>query len=369
MTLTRPGRRIAALLGGLLLAAATAVVPATASAAPANSAPTNSAPATADSVLAGNRTQAAAGWLARQLVDGERFEATFDGVTYPDQGLTIDAILAFAAAGVAEQNAAKATAWLARPEILSGYIGDGTSNAYAGATAKLLLAAEVRGANPSSFGGVDLPTRLRALQQPSGRFTDLSPWGDYSNAFSQSLALLALDRTPAGAPAGAVDFLAGARCADGGFPLDFGKPTCTSDADSTAMSVQALAATGRPQEAAAGLNWLVGHQLADGGFGTPGAGTSNANSTGLAAQALLSSWRLLPGLTARHFITERQVPCTGAPATRGAIAYDATGFDPSTATRATAQAILGLAGTGFAGLNAAGARPDAPHLHCPSPTS
>ncbi|MEU0937723.1 peptidase [Embleya sp. NPDC005971] len=364
MTLTRPGRRISALFGGLLLAAATAVVPATAGAAP-----TPADRSATASLPAGNRTQAAAGWLARQLVDGERFEATFDGVTYPDQGLTIDAVLAFAAAGVAEQNGAKATAWLARPEILSGYIGDGTTNAYAGATAKVLLAAEVRGTNPGNFGGVDLPTRLRALQQPSGRFTDTSPWGDYSNAFSQSLALLALDRTPAGAPTAAVDFLAGAHCADGGFPLNFGLATCTADADSTAMSVQALAATGRHQEAAAGLNWLVAHQLSDGGFGTPGAVTSNANSTGLAGQALLSSWRVLPGLTARQFLGGRQVGCSGPPATRGAIAYDATGFDPATATRATAQAVLGLAGTGFADLTAAGARPDAPALHCPSSAS
>ncbi|MYS82711.1 hypothetical protein [Embleya scabrispora] len=364
MTLTRPGRKISALFGGLLLATATAVVPATASAAPA---PVDRSAAA--SIPADNRTRAAAGWLARQLVDGERFETTFDGVTYPDQGLTIDAILAFAAAGVADVNGAKATTWLARPEILSGYIGDGTANSYAGATAKALLAAEVRGVNPSNFGGVDLPTRLRSLQQPSGRFTDTSPWGDYSNAFSQSLALLALDRTASGAPSAAVDFLAGAHCADGGFPLNFGLATCTSDADSTAMSVQALAATGRHQEATAGLNWLAAHQLSDGGFGTSGATTSNANSTGLAGQALLSSWRVLPGLTARHFLTQRQVGCTATPATRGAIAYDATGFDPSTATRATAQAVLGLAGTGFADLTAAGALPGVPTLHCPSSAS
>ncbi|MGC0417399.1 peptidase [Embleya sp. AB8] len=363
MTLTtRPGRRIATLLGGLALAGATALIPATAVAAPTTTGPT---PAADASVLAGNRTQAAAGWLARQLVDGERFETTFNGVTYPDQGLTIDAILAFAAAGVADHNGAKATTWLARPEILSGYIGDGATNAYAGATAKTLLAAEVRGVSPTTFGGVDLPARLRSLQQPSGRFTDTSPWGDYSNAFSQSLALLALNRTPGGVPTAAVDFLAGAHCADGGFPLNYGLPTCTSDADSTAMSVQALAATGRSQEAAAGLNWLAAHQLSDGGFGTVGATTGNANSTGLAGQALLSSWRVLPGLTARHFLTERQVGCSATPATRGAIAYDATGFNPSTATRATAQAVLGLAGTGFADLTAAGARPDAPTLHCP----
>lgn len=366
MTFTRPGRRTATLFAGLAMATATALIPATAVAAPS---PTGSTSAPNASLLAGNRTQSAAGWLAGRLVDGERFEATFDGVTYPDQGLTIDAILAFAAAGVADHNGAKATTWLARPEILSGYIGNGTTDAFTGATAKALLAAQVRGVNPTAFGGVDLPARLRSLQQPSGRFTDTSPWGDYSNAFSQSLAVLALDRTPSGAPSAAVGFLADAHCADGGFPLDYGMPSCTSDSDATAMSVQALVATGRHQEAAAGLQWLAGRQLPDGGFGGAGATTSNANSTGLAAQALLSSWRLIPGLTARHFLTERQVGCSAVPATRGAIAYDATGFDPSTATRATAQAILGLAGTGFADLTAQGARSDNPALYCPDPTA
>ncbi|MFC9258200.1 peptidase, partial [Amycolatopsis thailandensis] len=46
-----------------------------------------------------NKADAAAGWLARQMTDGERFEADFGGQKFPDQGLTIDAIFAFAAAG------------------------------------------------------------------------------------------------------------------------------------------------------------------------------------------------------------------------------------------------------------------------------
>ncbi|MFJ1707052.1 peptidase [Kitasatospora sp. NPDC088346] len=308
---------------------------------------------------------AAAGWLARQLVDGDHFETVFDGTAYPDQGLTVDAVLALAAARTADGAAARATSWLARPDVLTGYIGDGATEAYAGATAKLLLAAEVRGTDPTTFGGVDLPARLRSLQTPAGRFSDRSQWGDYSNAFGQSYALLALDRTPAGAPAAAVDFLAGSQCADGGFPLNFGQPTCASDPDATALAAQALAVTGRHAKARAGLTWLAGHQLPGGGLAAAGAVNGNANTTGLAAQALLSGAHLPAGLKARTFLTGLQAGCTAPTADRGAVAYDATGPNPATAKRATAQAVLGLAGTGLAHLTAHGARPDTPTLSCP----
>ncbi|GAA0727269.1 terpene cyclase/mutase family protein [Dactylosporangium roseum] len=321
------------------------------------------APAAAGSPPTVDPADAAAGWLARQLVDGERFEVVFDGVAYPDQGLTVDAVFAFAAAKVAGANAGKAMTWLARPEILTGYIGDGTE-AYAGATAKLALAVQVRGGDPAAFGGVDLIGRLRGLQAPSGRFSDRSAFGDYSNAFTQSFALLTLDRTPAGAPATGATYLAGARCADGGFPLSFDQPTCVSDVDATALVVQALLAVGRPDAAAAAVTWLSSVQSGDGSF-TDSAGVPNANSTGLAAQALRVAGRPVAWLKARGFLLSLQVRCAGPAAQRGGIAYSPAGFDPSTAVRATAQAVPGLTGAGLATLTAAGSRPAAPVLACP----
>ncbi|MGW1173943.1 peptidase [Kitasatospora sp. NPDC002543] len=311
---------------------------------------------------------AAGGWLARQLVDGDHFESVFNGTAYPDQGLTIDAVLAFAASHSSDEAAARATAWLARPEIIGGYLGDGTTEAYAGATAKLLLATEVRSANPASFGGVDLPARLRSLQTTEGRFSDRSQWGDYSNAFGQSLALIALHRTPGGAPAAAVDFLANSQCADGGYPVSFGQATCTADPDATALAVQALAATGRTAKANAGLGWLTAHQNADGGFAAAGATASNANTTGLVTQALVAGGRFGAGLKGWSRLVKFQQGCSADPAVRGAVAYDETGFNAGNGARATAQAVLGLAGTPLATLSAAGARPDAPSLACPSPT-
>ncbi|MFJ4799253.1 prenyltransferase/squalene oxidase repeat-containing protein [Kitasatospora purpeofusca] len=355
--------------------ALTATLPAATTARAAAPAPTATSSTSFTSSASGDAATtyrpdaAAAGWLARQLVNGDHFESVFDGTAYPDQGLTIDAVLAFAAAGSADQAAARATAWLARPDILVGYLGDGTTEAYAGATAKLLLAAEVRGTSPSAFGGVDLPARLRSLLTPSGRFSDRSQWGDYSNAFGQSLALIALQRTPGGAPASAVDFLAAAQCADGGFPIAFGQPTCTADTDATALAAQALAATGRSAKAKAGLDWLTAHQNTDGGFAAAGATTSNANSTGLATSALLPGGRFISGLKGWSSLVKLQQGCSADPAVRGAVAYDASGFNSANATRATAQAVLGLSGQGLAGLSAHGARPSAPTLACPAPAA
>ncbi|MDG4838408.1 peptidase [Micromonospora sp. WMMD967] len=307
-----------------------------------------------------NKVDAAAGWLARQLVDGERFEVVYDGIAYPDQGLTLDAVFAFAAAKTADTNAANAMSWLAQPAVISGYIGDGTE-AYAGATAKLALGAQVRGLNPATFGGVDLLTRLNSLLTPSGRYSDRSAYGDYSNTFTQSFAVLALDRA-GGAPSSAVTFLAASRCADGGFPLLFGQPTCVSDVDATALAVQALLAAGRPLVAASAAQWLVSVQGADGSFAANG--VANANSTGLAAQALFAAGRSLAWLHARQFLLSLQVTCTGTPADRGAIAYTPGGFDASTAARATAQAVPGIAGAGHATLSATGAHAAAPVLAC-----
>ncbi|WP_326949256.1 peptidase [Amycolatopsis sp. NBC_01307] len=333
-----------------VVTAATLLVPATASA-------TTPAQHTAD---------VAAGWLARQLTGGDHLETVFGGVSYPDTGLTIDGILAFASAGVANTAAGRATTYVATN--LAGYVGDGVTESYAGATAKATLAAEVRGQNPATFGGADLPTRLRALLAPSGRFSDKSQYGDYSNAFSQSLALIALDRTPGGAPASAVSFLAGTQCADGGFPLDFGVTPCVSDTDSTAMAAQALQATGRLGQAQQGLTWLAGKQQANGGIsvgtGDP-AVAPNANTTGLASQAFRAGLRLAAAQKAKTFLTGLQVGCAGVAANRGAIAYDATGYNAGTVVRATTQAVLGLGGRGLAQLTSAGSSAAEPAPACP----
>jgi len=322
-------------------------------------------PAFAASRPAHGRDQAASGWLARQMTGGSHFVYSYDGVTYPDQGGTIDAILAFAATGTAGDYGARAIAWLARPYVLSNYIGNGTTESYAGATAKVMLAAEVRGINPAKFGGVNLPARLARLRTRSGRYSDHSSYGDYSNAFSQSLAILALSRR-GGAPAAAVKFLAASECPNGGFPLDFAQQACVSYPDATAMDVQALLAAGWARRAQRGLRWLASVQRRDGGFvSSPGA-APNANSTGLAGEAFAAGGWFRRAASARTFLIGLQVGCSGKAADRGAIAYDAAGFSPGTAVGATAQGTLGIADVGLARLSARGSGSGAPHLACAS---
>jgi hypothetical protein len=134
--------------------------------------------------------------------------------------------------------------------------------------------------------------------------------------------------------------------------------------DATAITVQALRAVGRTTDATAGLTWLLSVQRTDGGFADP-AGLANANSTGLAAQALRDGGRTLAWVRARVFLAGLQQGCAAPAGQRGAVNFAAGAFDAGTAPRATAQAVLGLAGTGYAGLSAAGAAPAEPTWPCP----
>ena len=344
-----------------MFCASVAVAAATVTA-PAQAAATSPA-APAAPVL--HRAQAAAGWLARQMVNRNHFTETFDGTTFPDQGLTIDAVLAFAATATADNYASRAMTWLARPHILSGYIGNGTTSSFAGATANLMLATEVRGADPAAFGGVNLPARLAALLTASGRYSDQSKFGDFSNVLGQSLAIVATSRD-GGAPASAVNFLISSACGNGGFPVFFGEKHCSSSPDATGEAVQALLAAGRPAAAKPALSWLASVQQADGGFGISATGTPNANSTGLAGEALAAAGWAQQAARARAFLYGQQVGCSGEKVQQGALAFNGSGFRKGTAAFATAQGILGLAGVGLAQLSGAGSQPGDPRLSCSS---
>jgi len=322
-------------------------------------------PAVAASASTPTRGQAAAGWLARQFTGRSHLVTVFKGVKYPNQGGTIDAIFAFAATGTASDYAARATSWLETPKVLGNYIGNGTTSSFAGATAKVALAAEVRGLNPADFGGVNLISRLAKLLTKSGRYSDHSSFGDFSNAFSQALAILATSRHGK-APASAVSFLVGTECKNGGFPLSFGLKTCVSDTDATGLVVQALLAAGRPGPVKRGLQWLAKAQKASGGFAASAGAAANANSTGLAGEAFAAAKWTARATRARKFLLSLQVGCRGKASELGAIAFDKTGFAASTATDATAQGLLGVAGVSLARLSSHGAGNGAPKEVCAS---
>ena len=307
--------------------------------------------------------EAAAGWLGAQLVDDERIETTFDfgsgPETFPDFGLTADVVLALAGAGVGAQQIEAASDWLA--DNAGEYTGADIDEVYAGAVAKLLVvAATVDG--PTTVDGLDLPTLLQDREEESGRFTDESEFGDFSSTITQSLALIALERTDDTDPSDtAVEYLDAQACDDGGFPQMLDGDECIAQIDATAFAVQALLAVDETDAATAGAEWLVEQQEDDGGF-VGDEGTANANTTGLAAIALLEAGEDDAAVLAQEFLLTLQAGCDD-PDT-GAIRYDAEdGGDP---VRATAQALPGLTGVGFATASADGALDALPRLDCPS---
>lgn len=319
-------------------------------------------------------TQAAGSWLADQLVDGDHMEVVFGTDAFADPGLTIDVLFALAESGVAESFAADATAWLGESANTATYIGDGGDESYPASIAKLALGAMVRGVDPTAWGedNINLISRLQAREQASGRFVAASAFGDFTNSIGQSLAIITLARAAGVDPTPAsVDLLLESQCADGGFDLAL-QPIpedCVSGVDSTAIALQALLAGGASApDIEAAIDYLRGAQQDNGGFATTATGTPNANSTGIAAQALAVVGDTSDADLAVAFLRTLQQDCTAAVADQGAIAFDASAFDAGTAARATAQALLGMGGIGLLELSADQAD-DQPRFDCPAPVT
>ena len=285
----------------------------------------------------------AADWLADEL-EHNRMPSSFQG--YTDWGLTVDTLFALAAEGSKTRRVNK----IAR--VLSHHVGDyagsGTER-YAGASAKLLLAAKVARKDVRDFGGHNLRARVLGLVAgpragfERGRLRDRSEFGDYSNTISQSIGVLGLSRTGS-APQSTVDFLLKQRCAAGWFRLtEEADERCRArqddrDVDATAYAVQALVAaradgatlpSGAVRESS---GWLVKVQKDNGAFG---GGTStkgaNTNSTGLAVQALVATDRdraaaKAAGWVAELQLTPRRTKGTPARDEDGAIAYNRAAY-------------------------------------------
>jgi hypothetical protein len=355
------------------LTAGTLLLPALAAAA----VPATTAPAGGTTGATSDPAQAAAGYLARQLVGGTHL--SFEGSTLPDAGMTADAVFSMAAAKVAGTAQAAATGWLAANS--AGYIDavGAFGGPSAGAYAKLALVAEVTGGDPHAFGGVDLLTNLSALECPAaGRPECAGQVGAFRsssadaviNMVTQALAVIALTRSPVAADhpdAAAVDFLTGQQCPDGGFPVPIHAAggACVSEVDGTAFAAQALVAAGRTEPAKAALDWLASVRQPNGSFANSGG--PSANSTAVAVEALVAGGRDASASVA--WLRSQQVGCAGPAVQRGAVRF-AGAFDAK-ALRATSQAGMALAGQSFTTLTGAGSTPAGPLLACaaaPTPT-
>jgi Prenyltransferase and squalene oxidase repeat len=221
-------------------------------------------------------SQAAVRWLtARQQNDG-----SFPGFGV---GSSADAILALAAAGidpnsVQKQGASGVTA------LASG--ADAFARSSTAAASKTLLAALAAGKSPRSFGGIDL---VALITQSYSATTGVYGQNPTDHAF----ALIALAGAGEAIPAEALTAAATLQRADGGWSFD-GASGNTSDSNTAALMVQGLVASGASGSTLSrAVAYLKLQQNKDGGFTYSMESTfgtdSDANSTALVIQALVAA--------------------------------------------------------------------------------
>jgi hypothetical protein len=184
---------------------------------------------------------------------------------------------------------------------------------------------------------------------------------DYSTTVSQSLGVIALVRAGESPSIASVDFLLEQQCSDGGFRSNMDADGCASDTDATAFASQALIALGSgattpndqalavdPQTASVdALDWLAAAQFANGGFASDNDG-ANTNSTAVSAQAFAAGGRDAELADAQTFIATLQYGCSSPAVLRGGIAFSvakrSTTKIADEDTRATPQSALALSG-------------------------
>jgi hypothetical protein len=221
--------------------------------------------------------QSGVDWLvSQQGADGAW--VGFSGVS--DPGVTIDAVIALAAAANAgiEVDLSSAVQYLS--ENGEAYARTGTGQA-----AKLVLAAVAAGEDPTTFAGLD---SVEQMQKAYNADTDLYGTGMYDTALV-TLALSTVDKTPPGIVMSAIE---DRQMADGSWAFDGTTAAGNGDTNTTAIVVQALVAIGETEsdQVLHGIEYLQRTQLAE-GFpfqSAPGA-VPDANSTALVVQALIAA--------------------------------------------------------------------------------
>lgn len=281
-------------------------------------------------------------WLKSQLTDGLVHNDQYD---FDDYGLSIDFGLALAEAG--GQDTAVDQISSAVQAKITGYVGDGQTESYAGSVAKAATFASVAGDDPRAYGGTDLVATLeeRVLDggPAAGRIQDKSEFGDFANSLGQAFAVQALDAAGSSEADAATDFLLLQQCEEGFFRQDFAEADAAAQAcddaadakpstDATALAVLALQGQKDDEDVQEALadatSWLVDEQLSSGAFGAGSdIPTPNANSTGLAGRALVALGRTEEATRAAVFVRALQVDEPAACATElqddaGAVAYD-----------------------------------------------
>ncbi|MFJ2578642.1 prenyltransferase/squalene oxidase repeat-containing protein [Kitasatospora aureofaciens] len=210
------------------------------------------------------------------------------------------------------------------------------------------------------------PTSPTAAAVPEGLYGKGDP--KYDGVWRQSLALIALAGAKVTPADSAVSWLAGQQCEDGGWPsFRAAGAACdakTEDSNATAVAVQALVALGGHQDSVdKGVQWLKANQNADGTWAFNPGNPGDANSTGLAVNALFAAKAdpagvAKSGKNAFDGLAVFQVGCAAPADQRGAFAYQPDPASGALAPNALATAQASLAAAGGWLPVAAGVRSD-----------
>lgn len=216
-------------------------------------------------------------WLLSQQGD----DGAWIGFTgESDPGVTIDAVIALAAAANAgvEVDLTAAIQYLSETGL--AYADSGTGQA-----AKLILAAVAAGEDPTTFAGLNSVEEM--LEGYNGG-SHMYGTGMYDTALVV-LALAAVGKTPSDV---ILKTMRRTQLADGSWSFDGTTQAGNGDTNTTALVVQALVAIDYTKDNLIlhGVEYLQRSQLAQGfPFQTAPGATPDANSTALVIQALLAT--------------------------------------------------------------------------------
>lgn len=266
----------------------------------------------------------AVSWLRAQQADDGGYIG-FSGES--DPGITIDAIIALAAAedaGVDTGDAIdRAVVYLESGDVALVYIQSGVGQA-----AKLVLGLIAADLDPASFATVDA---LSIVQNGIDDETGIYGGG----IFDHALAVLALTGSGSEVPDAAIDAFAASQADNGGWAFDASTAPESVDSNTTALGIQALVAVGHGESdlVANGLTYLEAVWTEDGaGYSDLPDTAPDANSTALAIQAFAAT-----GMDTAN----RQPALAMFQNPSGAFHYSAS--DPSDNLFATVQAIQAMA--------------------------
>ncbi len=246
-------------------------------------------------------------------------------------GSTADAVESLGAARSAPRRVRNALAYLSA-QVERGHVHG------VGLRAKVVMAAVAGGADPRSFGGVDLVAKVRLTERDDGRYGSAA-------VFDQALAILALRAAGVTASTQAIHWLASAQCADGGWQydepasatdgrhcrsnVDPGADYFTSDSNTTSLAVQVLRTGTRVNHA---LRFFATLRDGSAGWGySQCCRRTDANSTAMVIQAYTAASMAVPS-GGSAALRDLQLRC-------GAWSYQAGG--PAD-VGATIGAILGI---------------------------